>query len=648
MAIGYIPLPALKAPAPLDFSGLNEGLDVLGKSIERNRLLTEQKEIGKALASGKQGTATSSSSPQYGPSQTNKLLSPAQASFAAAGRPYEGRSGGGQYANAIAGIETPNFKDPYNARGPVVQGGDRAYGKYQIMGSNIGPWTKEVLGREMSVEEFLANPQAQDAVFSGKFGQYVKQTGNPDSAASMWFTGRPSAPNAQARDVNGNPIGITGREYVEKFRAGIGGGQPTNALISQPAAGPNYSAGMDVALRQGNLSVALDLANAQRQQEDTAYNRSRQARMDAQTSEVNELAIQEKRAEIERAAGLKLAGIAQAIGAQTDPAARAAMWQKFVAVNPRIATTLQQYGIDPRDAEAGARFLIAEARGLTEPKASEFKTFKQDEGIFQSGPTGMQVLREPQPKAEDNKVVSPGQTIVSPAGRPVYTAPDKPLGLENVAPGNTVYDPNSRSVLFRADPKPEDKLSNSKFEQDLRKEYTAVSKDFREVSNGLSRVEAASQLGTGAGDVALIYGFMKINDPGSVVRETEFDIANNIGSLPERWQGYVQKMLTGEGLPDRVRQEIKSTAQTIAQRKIQEQKALEGRFEQIARENGVDPRRVLLPFGDNPQPNSGAQLAPRPQGATDQQIIEEAQKAIQQGKDPAAVRQQLEAWGIRF
>lgn len=589
----YVPLPSFRAPSPLDFSGLNEGLDALGKSVEKNRLLQEQKEIGAALASGQKPTATSASSPQYGPSQTNKLLSPAQASFAAAGRPYEGRSGGGQYANVIAGIETPNFKDPYNARGPVVQGGDRAYGKYQIMGSNIGPWTKEVLGREMSVEEFLANPQAQDAVFSGKFGQYVKQTGNPDSAASMWFTGRPSAPNAQARDVNGNPIGITGREYVEKFRAGIGGGQPTNALISQPAAGPNYSAGMDVALRQGNLGVALDLANAQRQQEDTAYNRSRQARMDAQTSEVNELTIQEKRAEIERAAGLKLAGIAQAIGAQTDPAARAAMWQKFVAVNPRIATTLQQYGIDPRDAEAGARFLIAEARGLTEPKASEFKTFKADEGVMQTGPGGMQVLREP--------------------------------GV-----------------------KPEDRNETTKVEQSLRKEWTALTADLRTINDSHNRMQAASKLDTGAADIAMVYSYMKMLDPTSVVREGEYATAENTGGVPEKIVNVYNKILSGTRLTPAQRQEFLGAGSALANEKSERFGATRQQFSNTVRAAGFDPARVMLDEGGGQTPAGGAQLAPRPQGVTDQQIIEEAQKAIQQGKDPAAVRQQLEAWGIRF
>lgn len=597
MARYYVPLPAFRAPPPLDFSGLNEGLDALGKSVEKNRLLAEQKELGEALRSGGQpSAATSSAAPQYGAQPNRLLASPAQGSFAAAGREYGGMNPMDGYKRSIAGIESAHEANPYQARGPVVQSGDRAFGKYQVMGANVGPWTKEILGREMSPEEFLASPEAQEKVFEGKFGQYASKHG-PEGAASMWFTGRPSAPNARARGADGNPIGITGREYVSRFSGGTG--QPeVSPPRPQAAPGPNFSGAADVAFRQGRVDTGLSLLEAQRERENQAYNRTRQERTDAQTSEVNEITLQEKRQELETATQRKLAGIAQTIGGQTDPAARAAMWNKFVGVNPRIATTLQQYGIDPRDAEAGSAFLIAEARGLTDPKPSEFKTFKQDEGIMRTGPSGVQVLREP---------------------------------------GN----------------KPDDKLQNSKFEQDLRKEYTALSKDFREVSGGLSRVEAASQLGTGAGDVALIYGFMKINDPGSVVRETEFDIANGIGSLPERWQGYVQKMLTGQGLPDGVRKEITATAQALAQRKLQEQQAIDSRFAQISRENGVDPNRVLLPLGSQPQPQQNpppgrVQLGPRPEGVTDEQIMQEANQALRDGKDPAAVRQQLEAWGIRF
>ena len=50
-------------------------------------------------------------------------------------------------ASAIAKIESGG---KYDMLGPVTKTGDRAYGKYQVMGANIPSWTKETLGREMT------------------------------------------------------------------------------------------------------------------------------------------------------------------------------------------------------------------------------------------------------------------------------------------------------------------------------------------------------------------------------------------------------------------------------------------------------------------------------------------------------------------
>lgn len=121
----------------------------------------------------------------------------------------------GKYGEAISSVESGGR---YDALGPVTRTGDRAYGKYQVMGSNIGPWTQEVFGQPLSVQEFLANPQAQDAVFNAKFGQYLEKTGSPQDAASMWFTGKPFAAGANLRDQ----LGMSGADYVNKFTSALG------------------------------------------------------------------------------------------------------------------------------------------------------------------------------------------------------------------------------------------------------------------------------------------------------------------------------------------------------------------------------------------------------------------------------------------
>lgn len=161
--------------------------------------------------------------------------------------PPAGGAGPPDFGKAIAGIESAGQKDPYAALGPPTRTGDRAFGKYQVMGANIPAWTKEHLGQEMTPEQFLANPQAQDAVFKGQFGKYVQQTGNPQDAASMWFSGKPLAQGAGLKDQ----LGTTGQQYVDKFNAGMGGpagaspavGAIASALNGGPSGAPTAAAG---------------------------------------------------------------------------------------------------------------------------------------------------------------------------------------------------------------------------------------------------------------------------------------------------------------------------------------------------------------------------------------------------------------------
>lgn len=132
--------------------------------------------------------------------------------------------------------------------GPATKSGDRAHGKYQIMGANIGPWSKEILGQELTPQEFLASPQAQDAVFQGKFSQYVDKYG-PEGAAQAWIGGPGGVGKVDRKDGLGTSIGA----YGQRFMAGLpsGGGtqnppapvsSPPQSQIQAPQAAPAFNA----------------------------------------------------------------------------------------------------------------------------------------------------------------------------------------------------------------------------------------------------------------------------------------------------------------------------------------------------------------------------------------------------------------------
>lgn len=109
-------------------------------------------------------------------------------------------------SNAIA---TQESGGDYQAVGPVVTSGayqgERALGKYQIMPSNIPLWSRDVLGRIITPEEFYRNPALQDQLAMAKIYQLMNQYDNPADVASVWFSGQPLSGNS-ASDVTGTSV----------------------------------------------------------------------------------------------------------------------------------------------------------------------------------------------------------------------------------------------------------------------------------------------------------------------------------------------------------------------------------------------------------------------------------------------------------
>src|SRR5690606_12703875 len=96
----------------------------------------------------------------------------------------------------------------------------------------IGPWSREALGREVTAEEFLANPELQDAIFDHRFGSYVDQYG-PEGAAQAWFAGPGGVGQMGRKDVLGTSVG----DYTNKFSSALGGAAPVQVASLDPSVG---------------------------------------------------------------------------------------------------------------------------------------------------------------------------------------------------------------------------------------------------------------------------------------------------------------------------------------------------------------------------------------------------------------------------
>jgi hypothetical protein len=156
--------------------------------------------------------------------------------------------GSGSYRDAIASIESAGSGD-YKAVGPTHPKMGRALGRYQIMEANIGPWSREALGREVTPEEFISNPQLQDAIFDHKFNGYVQQFG-PEGAAQAWFAGPGGVGKTNRKDSLGTDVGTYGRKFMNALGPQ---GQPQEVASLDPSAGmpPQTAAGAVNAMAAG-------------------------------------------------------------------------------------------------------------------------------------------------------------------------------------------------------------------------------------------------------------------------------------------------------------------------------------------------------------------------------------------------------------
>jgi len=117
----------------------------------------------------------------------------------------------------------------YGAVG-IWTGGDRAYGKFQIMGNSIPGWTKAYYGKALTPQQFLNNPAAQEATARGRLQSYWNRYGGARGAAAAWYGGEGNAHNDMStKSQYGGP---SIKDYVDQIisRAGgapSGGGEVT-------------------------------------------------------------------------------------------------------------------------------------------------------------------------------------------------------------------------------------------------------------------------------------------------------------------------------------------------------------------------------------------------------------------------------------
>jgi hypothetical protein len=137
--------------------------------------------------------------------------------------------------------------------------------------------------------------------------------------------------------------------------------------------------------------------------------------------------------------------------------------------------------------------------------------------------------------------------------------------------------------------------TNNKDTMMLRKEYNArpIVKDFNEIDSSLRKMRELGD--TPPGHLSMIFAYMKMLDPTSVVREGEQTLAIRTAGVPDRiWNAYEQ-VKTGKKLNPTQFKQFKEEAFGLYSAKKSQLEDVQNEFSRIAEKTGIDKSLVFQP-----------------------------------------------------
>lgn len=157
----------------------------------------------------------------------------------------------------------------------------------------------------------------------------------------------------------------------------------------------------------------------------------------------------------------------------------------------------------------------------------------------------------------------------------------------------------------------------------LRKDIGSAQKSFDLVAAARNRISKTGRKGTAASDISLVFNFMKMNDPGSTVREGEFATAQNAAGVDGRIISAYNNLLEGTRLNPAQREDFIGQAEDLfSAQRLTFDSQIENTLQQ-ADQDGLPRERVLgkKRFKEFQERQAErAQPQPLPPGVTEEDI----------------------------
>lgn len=167
-------------------------------------------------------------------------------------------------------------------------------------------------------------------------------------------------------------------------------------------------------------------------------------------------------------------------------------------------------------------------------------------------------------------------------------------------------------------------------EKQIRGEWTKLYSGVSDARRNYSIIETSAADQSGAGDIALVTSFMKMLDPTSVVRETEFATARDSGGLFATLQSYVSRIEDGKFLTPKQRTDFKRLSNQYLKAAEDQVAPVRSSYEKLIGNYGLNPENIFV-IGNEP----AAPPTALPESFTTSKAVTDA--AAAQGTTPEAM-----------
>lgn len=143
----------------------------------------------------------------------------------------------------------------------------------------------------------------------------------------------------------------------------------------------------------------------------------------------------------------------------------------------------------------------------------------------------------------------------------------------------------------------------------LRDEWNKATAPFVLTQNAYNTMQRAQENPSAAGDLSMIFGFMKMLDPTSTVREGEAASVQNAGGISDRVRNVYNSILSGERLTEEQRKDLVSQSENLFKVSQKHYDNTKEQYGSLADHFGVPRKAVLV---EHARPQTAGQGGPSP------------------------------------